>query len=131
MHAKTILHNVGKTLDERGQQYDKDGNKDPALKEERSMDKTVEIFNRLTGQDLTVVQGWEFMSILKKVRYWQCGPDVVHVDSLIDDVAYAALKAEAATDAQETAIALATTQEYIVGASESPHAHTQRTRKAD
>lgn len=107
MHAKTILHDVSKTLDQRGKQYDKDGNKDPGLKEERSMSKTVEIFNHLTGQDLTVVQGWEFMSILKKVRYWQCAPSEVHVDSLIDDIAYCALKAEAATDDKEATDALA------------------------
>ena len=77
------------TLDSRGKQYDKDGSK------ERSMAKTVEAFNAITGQDLTAVQGWAFMQVLKQVRFFS-NTGTPHRDSLIDNGAYALLQAEEA-----------------------------------
>lgn len=75
-------------LSERGKQYDKSG-------QERSMEKIVRIFNDMTGQDLTTVQGWYFMQVLKDVRFFQ-NPETVHEDSLLDKISYAALLAEEA-----------------------------------
>lgn len=72
-------------MQERGEQYD-------SPKGERSMGKTVAAFNTITGRDLTEAEGWLFMSVLKKVRQYQGSP---HEDSCEDDVAYAALFAEA------------------------------------
>lgn len=84
--APELLLCASELMAERGKTYDKpDG--------ERSMAKTVEAFNIITGQDMTESQGWEFMSVLKKVRSWQAPG--CHMDSLCDDIAYCALKAEA------------------------------------
>ncbi|MFJ4157510.1 hypothetical protein ACIPZF_22255 [Pseudomonas sp. NPDC089752] len=72
---------------ERGKQYDApDGT--------RSMVKTVQAFNAITGRDLTEAEGWLLMQIVKDVRQWQ-NPDKYHEDSALDGVAYASLKAEA------------------------------------
>jgi hypothetical protein len=72
---------------ERGKQYDApDGN--------RSMVKTVQAFNAITGRDLTEAEGWLLMQIVKDVRQWQ-NPDKYHEDSALDGVAYSSLKAEA------------------------------------
>lgn len=67
---------------------------------EKSMAATVEAFNAIMGPSiaanggsLTEAMGWEFMSILKKVR--QFSRKAPHLDSATDDVAYTALAAEA------------------------------------
>lgn len=60
---------------------------------ERSMGKTVQAFNAVTGQTLTEAQGWLLLQILKDVRLF--ARDGYHADSAEDCVAYAALKAEA------------------------------------
>lgn len=60
---------------------------------ERSMSKTVEAFNSITGQDLTEAQGWLLLQVLKDVRLFQ--REKFHRDSAEDCIAYAALKAEA------------------------------------
>ncbi len=67
---------------------------------EKSMRATVEAFNAIMGRALdenggrlTEAMGWEFMSILKKVR--QFSRKQPHLDSATDDVAYTALAAEA------------------------------------
>lgn len=73
-------------LDERGKEYDKANG-------ERSMSRTVEAFNALTGHDLTEAAGWLFMETLKNARQWQTRN--YHHDSALDGVAYSALKAEA------------------------------------
>lgn len=83
--AGDYLHHAAEIMAERGKQYD-------SPEGERSMGKTVEAFNTITGQDMTEAQGWLFMSVLKKVRQYQGKP---HLDSCEDDVAYAALFAEA------------------------------------
>ncbi len=62
---------------------------------ERSMTRTVAAFNALYDKDLTVVEGWQFMSILKKARA-QGGN--LRLDDYIDDAAYAALAGEAAQE---------------------------------
>jgi hypothetical protein len=85
LDAAAYLTNAASTMAERGKQYD-------SPQGERSMGKTVQAFNTITGQDLTEAQGWLFMSVLKKVRQYQAG---AHLDSCVDDVAYTALFAEA------------------------------------
>lgn len=70
---------------ERGKEYDNG--------QERSMGKIVEVFNIITGKNISESEGWLFMQILKDVRQWT-KPDY-HADSAEDCVSYAALKAEA------------------------------------
>lgn len=80
------LREAANTLDERGKQYDSTGS-------ERSMEKTVTIFNMLTGNSLTTAEGWQFMKVLKDVRLWS-NTDVAHADSIVDNLGYTALLAE-------------------------------------
>lgn len=80
------LRQAANTLDERGKQYDSTGS-------ERSMEKTVAIFNMLTGNSLTTAEGWQFMKVLKDVRLWSNTAEV-HVDSIVDNLGYSALLAE-------------------------------------
>jgi len=61
---------------------------------ERSMAKTVEMFNTLTGHNLNEQQGWKFMILLKTVRS-EHGP--FHADDYEDCAAYAGLAGEAAS----------------------------------
>lgn len=86
--ASDYLEEGAKLLKERGKQYDKSG-------EERSMEKIVKIFNLQTGQDLSVVEGWYFMQVLKDVRFFQ-NTEKPHEDSLIDGINYRALMTEEA-----------------------------------
>lgn len=72
---------------ERGKQYDAPGG-------ERSMGRTIQAFNAITGRDLTEAEGWLLLQVLKDVRQWQ-NPDKFHEDSALDGVAYSSLKAEA------------------------------------
>jgi len=83
--AHNFLNSAGALMVSRGKEYDK--------KEERSMGKTVEAFNAITGQALTEAEGWLLMQLLKDVRQWAAPK--FHRDSADDCVAYAALKAEA------------------------------------
>lgn len=64
---------------------------------ERSMEKTVAIFNALRERDLTETEGWLFMSILKLVRANQ---GEFKSDNYEDLVAYAALMGESEVKAQ-------------------------------
>ena len=73
-------------MEERGKQYDSPGG-------ERSMSKTVQAFNAITGHQLSEAEGWLLLQVLKDVRQWQ--KPGFHQDSADDGVAYAALKAEA------------------------------------
>lgn len=84
--ALAILDKAAEHMKERASTYDKPQG-------ERSMAKTVEIFNIHHGTSLTEAQGWHFMQILKDVRLFS--RDQYHADSAEDCVAYAALKAEA------------------------------------
>lgn len=60
---------------------------------ERSMGKTVEAFNVITGHQLTEEQGWLFMETLKMVRSQQ---GAFKADNYEDATAYASLRGEAA-----------------------------------
>lgn len=60
---------------------------------ERSMARCVAAFNAMTGHQLTEVQGWEFMELLKMARS-QGGRH--HADDYVDRCGYAALAGEAA-----------------------------------
>jgi len=73
-------------LTERGKTYDKPSG-------ERSMEKTVAVFNLHHGLNLTEAQGWHFMQILKDVRLFT--KDGYHHDSALDGTNYSALKGEA------------------------------------
>ena len=79
------LRQAADTLDERGKQYDASGY-------ERSMAKTVSIFNILTNNSLTVAEGWQFMKVLKDVRLWS-QTNSVQADSIVDNLGYTALLA--------------------------------------
>jgi hypothetical protein len=65
---------------------------------ERSMARTVATFNALTGHQLTEVQGWQFMAVLKLARA-QGGR--LNMDDYIDGAAYMALAGECAKQAAE------------------------------
>jgi hypothetical protein len=58
---------------------------------ERSMATIVNTFNALTGHDLTVSEGWEFMVLLKMVRGRQ---GFFHADDYVDMASYSALLGE-------------------------------------
>lgn len=73
------------TMEERGKTYD-------SPEGERSMGKTIEAFNAITGLSLNEADGWLLMSLLKKTRQWS--RKEYHEDSALDDVAYTALMAE-------------------------------------
>ena len=90
-HAYNLLTEAAETLRERGKNRDKG--------EERSMGKTVELFNKLEGTELSEVQGWRFMLLLKLVR--QQNSIGRCKDSFIDAIGYAALMAEAAFNNKE------------------------------
>jgi hypothetical protein len=84
--ASGFLRRADQIMEERGKTYD-------APAGERSMARTVQAFNAITGNDLTEAEGWLLMQLLKDVRQWQ--RPAFHQDSADDGVAYAALKAEA------------------------------------
>ncbi len=84
--AQEYLRRAAEIMDERGKKYDSPGG-------ERSMGRCVTAFNAITGRDLTEPEGWLLLQILKDVRQWS-RPEY-HRDSAEDNVAYAALKAEA------------------------------------
>lgn len=86
-NAAQILTNAAGHLKDRAVTYDnKQG--------ERSIGKTVEMFNALTGHKLTEEQGWKFMALLKLVRSEQ---GAYKADNYEDLSAYAALAGEAAS----------------------------------
>jgi hypothetical protein len=91
MNATEFLQAAIDTQAERGKQYD-------SPEGERSMGRTVQAFNAITGRDLTEAEGWLLLQTLKDVRQWQ-NPDKYHHDSALDGVAYASLKAEALCNA--------------------------------
>ena len=84
--AIRILQTAANHMRDRAATYDKPEG-------ERSMGKTVEAFNAVTGRDLSESEGWLLLQILKDVRLFQ--RPGYHADSAEDCVAYAALKAEA------------------------------------
>ena len=87
MQATDFLSKALTLLEERGKDYDQPQG-------ERSMGKTVQAFNAITGHTLKESEGWLLLQLLKDVRQWS-NPDSYHADSAEDCISYAALKAEA------------------------------------
>jgi len=87
-----ILHAAAQHMEDRASTYD-------APSGERSMEKTVQMFNALMGSDrfMTTEQGWMFMALLKIVRSQQGD---FKLDNYEDLAAYAALAAEEASERQ-------------------------------
>jgi hypothetical protein len=90
-----ILRAAAQHMEDRASTYDSPGG-------ERSMEKTVEIFNTLTRASfreslMSTEQGWLFMAILKIVRSQQ---GEFKLDNYEDLAAYAALAAEAGKEAR-------------------------------
>lgn len=84
MSAADILRTAAEVIEQRGQLRDKpDG--------ERSMARAVASFNALTGKNLSELEGWLFMSVLKMARATAGKP---HLDDWTDLAGYAALGAE-------------------------------------
>lgn len=86
MKATEFLQAAIDVQSERGKQYD-------SPEGERSMGRTVQAFNAITGRDLTEAEGWLLLQVLKDVRQWSAKG--FHADSALDGVAYSSLKAEA------------------------------------
>lgn len=84
--APDILDRAGQHMRDRAATYDSPGG-------ERSMARTVAVFNALHGLTLSEEQGWSFMACLKQVRLTQ--QRGYHADSAEDLAAYVALMAEA------------------------------------
>ena len=87
VQATDFLSKALALLEERGKDYDQPQG-------ERSMGKTVQAFNVITGHTLKESEGWLLLQLLKDVRQWS-NPDSYHADSAEDCISYAALKAEA------------------------------------
>ena len=84
--ASDILNKAAEHMEERAATYDQQGG-------ERSIHKTVAMFNTLTEHGLTEEQGWLFMVCLKMVRAQQ---GRYRADSYEDGAAYFALAGESA-----------------------------------
>lgn len=81
-----ILNQAVKEQGDRAATYD-------APSGERSMGKTVAMFNILTGFNVTEEQGWQFMELLKMVRSSQ---GKAKADNYVDGSSYASLAGESA-----------------------------------
>lgn len=84
--APDLLAAAEKHMRDRASTYDKPEG-------ERSMGKTVEAFNVVTGRGLTESEGWLLMALLKAVRSQTRAEP--HRDSIEDLIAYAGLFGEA------------------------------------
>jgi hypothetical protein len=84
MKAPDVLRTAADTMEARGRLRDSG--------EERSMARTVNAFNALTGRNLTETEGWIFMVMLKLGRE-QSAHDP---DNYVDGTAYMALAGESA-----------------------------------
>jgi hypothetical protein len=89
MKAHEFLESASTHLKQRGIVYDANGT------EERSINKTVDMFKALTGISLSYEHGWLFMACLKMVRTQQ--NNTFHQDSFEDCCAYIALAGEASS----------------------------------
>jgi hypothetical protein len=83
IHAIWFLTAAEKTLIQRAEQRD--------CEQERSMARAVQVFNAITGLELTELNGWVFMVALKLAR---SRGEYKDMDDWIDLTAYAALAAE-------------------------------------
>lgn len=84
LHAENYLRRSIYALNQRARAYDAPGG-------EKSIGKTVELFNNLTGNSLSESHGWLFMVCLKLVRSQQ---GEFKMDNFVDLAAYAALYGE-------------------------------------
>ena len=84
--AAELLGRAARHMHDRAAIYDKPEG-------ERSMGRTVQAFNAITGHSLTESEGWLLMALLKSVRGFT--REAYHADSFEDLIAYAALCAEA------------------------------------
>lgn len=86
VNATNLLAKAASHMAERAKTYDKPEG-------ERSMGKTIQAFNAITGRDLSEPEGWMLLALLKLSRLFaQPG---YHADSAEDSIAYAALMSEA------------------------------------
>lgn len=89
MQATTILDMASDAIGDRAASRD--------LPEgERSMERTVKAFNALMGTELTTLQGWFFMSLLKSAR---ATAGAYNPDDYVDLAGYASLAGEEAANA--------------------------------
>jgi hypothetical protein len=84
--APDLLNKAASIMASRAKEYDQPEG-------ERSAARIVAAFNAITGHQLTESQGWLFLQILKQVRLFSAAG--FHADSADDNIAYAALLAEA------------------------------------
>ena len=84
--APDLLDKAAGHMRERAATYDSPGG-------ERSMAKTVAVFNTVTGHSISEADGWLFMAALKQVRLFS-NREKAHQDSVEDLVAYSALLGE-------------------------------------
>lgn len=94
MKAHDILHKAAGHLEDRATTYDNPEG-------ERSMGKTIEMFNQLAETKLTVEQGYLFMVLLKLVRSQQGN---FKADNYEDGAAYFALACEEAINERNAAV---------------------------
>lgn len=87
VNAADVVKQAAQHMEDRAATYDKPEG-------ERSMAKTVAMFNVLTGNYLTEEEGWYFMALLKMVRSQQGD---FKLDNYEDGAAYFALAAETAS----------------------------------
>lgn len=85
MNAVDILNEAAATIGNRAAERD--------TPQERSMRRTVEAFNALTGHKLTERDGWLFMVVLKAAR---ATAGRHKLDDYLDGAAYMALAGECA-----------------------------------
>lgn len=85
--ANEILTQASSEMGDRAKTYDSPSG-------ERSMAKTVTMFNALTDSQITEEQGWKFMACLKLVRSEQ---GAFRADNFVDGAAYFALAGETAS----------------------------------
>lgn len=91
LSALEILASAPRHIKDRAVTYDKpDG--------ERSMGKTVAMFNACHGTNITEEQGWHFMELVKHVRFFTAKQ--YHADSMEDGINYAALRGETRANAK-------------------------------
>lgn len=84
-NAVSILSEASHCIGERAAERDTES--------ERSMEATVNAFNAMFGTNLTEVQGWQFMELLKMSR---SRGGKFRLDDFVDGAAYAALAGETA-----------------------------------
>lgn len=94
---KKLAEKVISTLNQRGEQngYDK---KPGTAQEERSATQVAQVFNALTGHNLSTTDAWTFLQVLKLVRMEtqiKMGSGDL-LDSCVDVLGYSLLKAETA-----------------------------------